>query len=424
MLSLFLYRLLWRIAPPLLRRYLRRRARLAPAYALNWNERFGVAQAQAVQRPIWIHAVSVGETRAAQPVIAALQTRFPDAPLLLTQMTPTGRATAEALYPQAQCRYLPYDHPAYVAQFMREHQPLLGVIMETEIWPNLLHAADAAKIPMFLANARLSARSQRGYQKVVRLVAPALATLKATFAQTEADAQRLASIGAVNVQVSGNSKYDIEPPAPMHVLAGQFRQRIGARPVVVCASTRTDDTGQDEAALLLAAWRAYAGDALLVLVPRHPERFQAAFTQAQSLGYRVQKRSDEQAVHADTQVWIGDSMGELFAYYLAADIAFVGGSLVDTGCQNIIEPMACGLPTLFGYSTFNFAQACADAVAAGAACQVTSADKWYQTVSAWLAQPALCQPYRQQARAFVAQHQGASERMALAMAAAVAEQAA
>ena len=300
MLSLFLYRLLWRIAPPLLRRYLRRRARLAPAYALNWNERFGVAQAQAVQRPIWIHAVSVGETRAAQPVIAALQTRFPDAPLLLTQMTPTGRATAEALYPQAQCRYLPYDHPAYVAQFMREHQPLLGVIMETEIWPNLLHAADAAKIPMFLANARLSARSQRGYQKVVRLVAPALATLKATFAQTEADAQRLASIGAVNVQVSGNSKYDIEPPAPMHVLAGQFRQRIGARPVVVCASTRTDDTGQDEAALLLAAWRAYAGDALLVLVPRHPERFQAAFTQAQSLGYRVQKHSDEFKAEAVT----------------------------------------------------------------------------------------------------------------------------
>ena len=405
------YTQLWRVAPPLIRRYLRRRGQKAPAYLQHWSERFGEPLANPVRHPLWIHAVSVGETRAAQPLIAELKKHFPDTPLLLTQMTPTGRAAAEALYPDAQCRYLPYDKPEYIRQFLSEHQPRLGILMETEIWPNLMHGCAEAGVPLFLANARLSEKSQEGYLKVRPLVAPALQSLRGCYAQTAADAERLHFIGASNVHVCGNSKYDITPPENMRALAEAFKQRIGNRPVVVCASTR-EDKGTDEAELLLQAWQAYRGDALLVIVPRHPERFQTAFDLAARYGVKAQKRSDNLPVSADTQVWIGDSMGELFGYYLAADIAFVGGSLVDTGCQNIIEPIACGVPTLFGPSTYNFAAACKGAEAAGAARQVFSAEEWLHSVNEWLADPALRAQYAGQADAFIADHRGASARMA------------
>ena len=342
------YQLLWKIAPPLIRRYLRKRARLAPAYLQHWDERFGKPYPEPVQQAIWIHAVSVGETRAAAPVIAALRQHFPDAPLLLTQMTPTGRETAEQLYPDAQCRYLPYDRPDYVAQFLREHQPLFGVLMETELWPNWVLGAHQAQVPLFLANARLSEKSLQGYQKAAPLFTPVMAKLRAVFAQTEADAERLRLLGAQQVSVCGNSKYDIAPPASALSLAADFKTRIGKRPVVVCGSTRVDKQGVDEAELLLQAWQGANSNALLVLVPRHPERFEAVLQAALKLGFKVQKRSDGENVAADTQVWIGDSMGELFAYYAAADVVFVGGSLVDTGCQNVIEPIACGKPRYLG----------------------------------------------------------------------------
>ncbi|MCP1659252.1 lipid IV(A) 3-deoxy-D-manno-octulosonic acid transferase [Neisseria perflava] len=406
-----LYTFLWRMAPVFIRRYLKKRAQKSPAYLEHWNERFGGAYPNPVQRPVWIHAVSVGETRAAQPLVAALRQYFPDAPLLLTQMTPTGRATAESLFPQAQCRYLPYDRPEWVAQFLREHQPCCGILMETEIWPNLMYGCAEAGVPLFLANARLSEKSQRSYLKIHSLVEPAMQTLSGCFAQTAADAERLHLIGASNVHICGNSKYDITPPDSMRALAVAFRERIGKRPVVVCASTRFYK-GEDETELLLKAWQAYRGDALLVIVPRHPERFRTAFATAQAMGYTVQKRSAHDMVSAQTQVWIGDSMGELFAYYLAADVAFVGGSLVDSGCQNIIEPVACGVPTLFGYSTYNFASACENAVKAGAARQVQSADEWRRAAEHLLADDTQRQEMAQKAQAFVAKHRGASALMA------------
>ena len=286
------YQLLWKIAPPLIRRYLRKRARLAPAYLQHWDERFGKPYPEPVQQAIWIHAVSVGETRAAAPVIAALRQHFPDALLLLTQMTPTGRETAEQLYPDAQCRYLPYDRPDYVAQFLREHQPLFGVLMETELWPNWVLGAHQAQVPLFLANARLSEKSLQGYQKAAPLFTPVMAKLRAVFAQTEADAERLRLLGAQQVSVCGNSKYDIAPPASALNLATDFKTRIGKRPVVVCGSTRVDKQGVDEAELLLQAWKGADSNALLVLVPRHPERFEAVLQAALKLGFKVQKRSD------------------------------------------------------------------------------------------------------------------------------------
>ncbi|MFC3875222.1 lipid IV(A) 3-deoxy-D-manno-octulosonic acid transferase [Neisseria musculi] len=406
-----LYTLLWQPAPFFIRRYLKKRAQAAPAYLAHWGERFGGAQADPVQEPLWVHAVSVGETRAAEPLIRGLRRYFPDAPLLLTQMTPTGRAAAQALYPNAQCRYLPYDKPEWVGQFLREHRPRLGILMETEIWPNLMHGCAQEGVPLFLANARLSEKSQNGYLKVRRLVEPAMQTLRGCYAQTAADAERLHLIGASNVHVCGNTKYDITPTAGMRELAAVLRNRTGNRPVLVCGSTR-EHKGVDEAELLLRAWRAYHGDALLVIVPRHPERFQTAFDTAVRLGFTAQKRSDNAAVAAGTQVWIGDSMGELMAYYLAADVAFVGGSLVDTGCQNLIEPVACGVPTLFGPSTYNFDAAARGAVEAGAAGQVFSAQEWQYTAAQWLSDAALRSRYAACAEAFVGKHRGASRRMA------------
>lgn len=408
-----LYHFLWWIITPLIPFYLKKRARRQNAYLLHWSERFGQAYPQAIKNAIWIHAVSVGETRAAEPLIKALQQHFPDSPLLITQMTPTGRATAEQLYPKAQCRYLPYDRKKWVHQFFQDHQPRFGIIMETEIWVNLIHAAHEQNIPLFLANARLSESSQRGYQKVLSLIRPAVQTLTECYVQTEEDAKRLHSIGVIAPKVMGNTKYDISVPKQAHELAQQFRQRMGKRKVFIAASTRHLNE-QDEAQLILDAWKRHQHDsnALLVIVPRHPERFQAAFEYATKLGFRTQKRSDNQAVQPETQVWIGDSMGELFAYYLAADIAFVGGSLVDTGCQNIIEPISCGKPVLFGFSTYHFQAVCESALATNAAQQINHADELVAVVEDWFRQPEKAQIIAQNAARFIAQHQGASQKIA------------
>ena len=411
MLSWF-YQILWQIAPPVIRYYLRRRTQKNPAYAEHWAERFGQPHPSPVTGAVWLHAVSVGETRAAQPLIAALRRRFPDAPLLITQMTPTGRATAQALYPDAQCRYLPYDRRDWVVQFLREHGPLFGVVMETELWANLLNEAHRQKIPMFVANARLSEKSARGYRRIDALFRPALQTLAGCLAQTEEDAERLRQLGAANVSVCGNSKYDIAPPEDKIELAAQWRRHLGRRRVFVAASTREKD-GTDEAHEIVRAWRQHGcADDLLVLVPRHPERFGAAAEYAQSLGLTVQKRSSGEVVAPSTQVWVGDSMGEMFAYYALADAVFVGGSLVDTGCQNIIEPMSCGKPVLFGPSVYNFQAACTGALAFGAARQIASADELVQTVYRWWQNPEEATALAQRAVQFVAQHKGASERMA------------
>ena len=274
-----------------------------------------------------------------------------------------------------------------------------------------MHGCQAQGVPLFLANARLSEKSQKGYLHIRPLVEPAMQTLSGCYAQTADDAERLHLIGASNVHVCGNTKYDVTPLPEAAKRAAEFREKIGDRPVVVCGSTRFYK-GDDEATKLLKAWCSYRGNALLVIVPRHPERFQEVYDTALSLGFKVQKRSDNQPVEADTQVWVGDSMGELFAYFLAADIAFIGGSLVDAGCQNVIESIACNVPTLFGPSTYNFAEVCRSAVAAGAAKQVASAEEWLTMTRFWLSDKSERQQYADAATAFVRRHRGASAHMA------------
>ncbi|TDR72480.1 lipid IV(A) 3-deoxy-D-manno-octulosonic acid transferase [Paludibacterium purpuratum] len=402
-----LYSLLWRLATPLVRRYLRRRGKKTPAYLEYWDERFGRALNAKHQGAIWVHAVSVGETRAAMPLIQALQQQWPGVPLLITQMTPTGRACAEALYgEQAEIRYLPYDYPQGVHAFLQAYRPRFGVLMETELWPNLIAAAHEQSIPLFLANARLSEKSYRGYRRFAALIRPALRQLTAVAAQSKDDAERLAALGASDPQVCGNTKYDFTPPPAQALLGAEFKQRLGDRPIVVCASTR-----DGEEALILQAWRAHRPQALLVIVPRHPERFDEVAQLALANGFTLQRRSDQQPVLPETQVWLGDSMGEMFAYYHAADLVFIGGSLMPLGGQNLIEPASIGRPVLIGPSCFNFAEASQIAFECGAACQVSDSDRLVDLINQLLVDAPRRVAMGQAGLAFSKAHRGASQRI-------------
>ena len=351
--------------------YLLWRARRQPAYLRHWGERFGFGKPLSTTRPlIWIHAISVGETRAAQPLVNALRQRYPDHAILLTHMTPTGRDTGQELFGDAvEQRYLPYDFPFAVAAFLHRAQPRVGILMETEIWPNLIHAARSRDIPMLLVNARLSAKSARRYARVAKLTRAALESLSAIGAQRHADAQALEQLGGRGIAVTGNMKFDVEPPADAAALGLVLRNSFAERPVWVAASTRE---GEEE--LLLKAFSLLTTQsALLILVPRHPQRFDQVALLLERAGLAYQRRSAKQPISASTRILLGDSMGELNVYYGACDIAFVGGSLKPFGGQNLIEPCALGKPVLFGPYTYNFAAAAQAALDSGAALRVRDA---------------------------------------------------
>ena len=396
------------------------RARRQPEYLRHWGERFGFFSAADSCEPtrptIWLHAVSVGETRAAQPLLAALRERFPGHRILLTHMTPTGRATSEALFGDTVERiYLPYDTPWAMRGFLRRYRPRFGLIMDTELWPNLIAACREAGVPLWLVNARLSERSARRYATFSALTREALQGLTAIGAQTDADAARLETLGALRVTVTGNVKFDIVAPAQQLELGRELRTRCGDRPVWLAASTR-----EGEEALILSAWntalgngsrKVGAGDtALLVIVPRHPQRFDEVARLVAGHGFALQRRSETAAIEATTGVLLGDSMGEMFAYYAAADLAFIGGSLLDFGSQNLIEAAACGTPILIGPSTRNFAEAAREALACGAAQAIRDADDLVHSVNALLAAAQARQRMSAAGRAFAARHRGATAR--------------
>jgi len=383
------------------------RARRQPEYLRHWGERFGYFDTVPSAPTIWLHAVSVGETRAAQPLVAALRQRYPDHRILFTHMTPTGRATSEALFGDSVERiYLPYDTPWAMRRFLRHYRPQLGFIMETELWPNLIAACRREKVPLRLVNARLSQRSARRYAKFPALTHEALRGLAAIGAQSADDAMRLEALGAQNITVTGNIKFDITVPEEQLALGREFRLRCGNRPVWLAASTR-----EGEEALILDAWkRVGAGDTAMVLVPRHPQRFDEVSRLAAERGFVVQRRSDNAAVAPATQVLIGDSMGEMFAYYASADIAFIGGSLLDFGSQNLIEAAACGTPVLIGPSTRNFAEVAREAIACGAALSIADADDLVAQVNALLADVDRRRATGNAGRAFAERHRGATAR--------------
>jgi 3-deoxy-D-manno-octulosonic-acid transferase len=349
------------------------RARKQAEYLQHWRERYGFYSLPANKAIIWLHCVSVGETRAAAPLIKALLQQYPNHQILLTHTTPTGRATSEQLFGDSvQRAYLPYDLPFAISRFLKHFKPAIGVLMETELWFNLIASCKQQYIPLLLVNARLSERSARGYAKLGNLVSEGLQSLSAIAAQTTQDAERLQQLGAENCQVVGNLKFDVMPPDDAEEQGRHLRHLLGTqRPVFLAASTREGE----EAMILDAVTAMQTPHLLTVIVPRHPQRFSEVEVLLQQRGLRYQKRSMlNKTVEIETQLILGDSMGELFTYYASADICLVGGSLLPYGGQNLIEAMRMGKPVLIGKHTFNFKEVSELAVAQCAAWRVKDAE--------------------------------------------------
>lgn len=401
-----LYRLAWMLILPLLPLKLWWRGRAESGYREAIGERFGWHTGAAREGVIWLHAVSLGETRAAQPLVKALRERFPDRPLLITSMTATGRAAARELYPQAIHAWLPYDVRFAVRRFLRHYRPALGVIMETELWPTLVRQCSRERVPLLLANARLSPKSARGYVRVASMAREMFAALPAIGAQSADDAERLRRLGAHDIVVTGNLKFDMPVPPDAEAKAATLRALFGPRRVLLAASTRDGE----EALILDALARQPMSDALLVIVPRHPQRFDTVCGLLRARGLRHVRRSANEGVPAACPIVVGDSMGELAAYYRASDVAFIGGSLLPFGAQNLIEACAAGVPVLIGPSTFNFAEASTLAIEAGAAIQVPDADRMVSEAMRLLGNAQTRAAMGAQGRAFCAQHAGATAR--------------
>jgi len=398
---------LYLLTPALLLRLLWR-ARRQPEYLRHLGERFGRYRGARASPLVWLHAVSLGETRAARPLVEELRRRQPQTGILLTHMTPTGRAAGRALFGDAVASaYLPYDYPPAVTRFLDHFGPRLGLIMETEIWPNLFALCRRRGIPLVLVNARLSERSARAYARLPALGSGAFGALSLVCAQTPEDARRLAELGAREVEVTGNLKFDLDPPADQLRAGAALRAAIGPRPVLLLASTRD---GEEALVLDALSRSALPADTLLLVVPRHPQRFDEVARMIARHGPALSRRSRSEPIDARTRVLLGDTMGEMFAYYAAADCAFVGGSLLPLGGQNLIEACAVGTPVLIGPHTFNFAEAAAQAIACGAARRVRDASELLVQAGALLADPAARTRMGEAGRSFAALHRGATAR--------------
>ncbi|MEN9461711.1 MAG: 3-deoxy-D-manno-octulosonic-acid transferase [Pseudomonadota bacterium] len=388
------------------------RGRRAPAYWQRWGERFAFTLPNIAPHGIWIHAVSVGEFQAAQPLIKALLTQYPELPILITTTTPTGSARVQATFAgQVSHVYLPYDLPIAMQRFVKAVQPRLLILMETELWVNLLHVCQQYEIPVILANARLSARSAAGYQRVVKLIRPALQSLHCIAVQTEEEAARFQQLGAAAeiLKVIGSIKFDLELSPTLQQQGLVLRQHFGERVVWIAASTHA---GEDE--IILAAFqqiRAKVPHLLLILVPRHPERFNAVATLCKQVDLKFKRRSLGEIADSETAIYLGDTMGELMLLFAASDIAFMGGSLVPTGGHNLLEPAALGLPVIFGEHIFNFKEISQRLLSEHAAVKVHDMQELTEQVLNYAQQPEFRQATGARGKAFVEQNRGALQRL-------------
>lgn len=411
-----LYTLLFHICLPLVAVRLWLRARKAPAYRQRIGERFALGLPAMQPGGIWVHAVSVGESIAAAPMIRALLAAYPQLPITITCMTPTGSERIKAMFanePRIQHCYLPYDLPWAAGRFLDHVRPVLGVIMETELWPNHIHQCAKRGIPVALANARLSERSARGYARFAKLTRPMLEEMSWFAVQTETEAQRFRDLGARPecVAVTGSIKFDLTIDPQLLTQAAQLREQWQAteRPVWIAASTHA---GEDE--IVLAAHRQLLSshpDALLVLVPRHPERFNSVHDLAVQQGFATVRRSSGQPVTAQTSVLVGDTMGELLFLYALADIAFVGGSLVPNGGHNLLEPAALAKPVLSGPHLFNFLEIAAMLRNAEALIECRDAASLSAAVQQLFDQPQKARDMAQAGLAVMKANQGALQRL-------------
>ncbi|WP_114974102.1 3-deoxy-D-manno-octulosonic acid transferase [Rhodoferax ferrireducens] len=438
-----LYSLFMRLAQPLLRRKLRQRGRQEPGYLAAIEERFGHYAASAPARQgmtVWVHAVSLGETRACAVLVSRLRQQLPDMRLLLTHGTATGRAEGASLLQSGDIQsWQPWDTPAAVQRFLDHFKPSIGILMETEIWPNLVAGCQRRGVPLVLANARLSDKSLQQAQRLAWLARPAYRSLRAVWAQTQADAQRLTQLGAPVQGVFGNLKFDATPN-PEQLATGRAWGSRAGRPVVMFASSRE---GEEEILLqfleslrplapvgsVQVAINSIANDIQWLIVPRHPQRFEAVAALIEQHGFAVSRRSNwddgpirGEAADAST-IWLGDSLGEMALYYGLADVALLGGSFAPLGGQNLIEAAACACPVVMGPYTFNFAEAAELAEAAGAALRAPSLADAVAVAQTLVSDPAAHAGRVNAAAGFSRAHRGAVEKTVAAVAALLGQQA-
>ncbi len=382
-------------------------------YWYRWPERFGFVDPGRGSRTIWVHAVSVGEVRSAAALIEALGERYPRHRVHVTTMTPTGSDQVRELFgARVSHSYVPFDFPDAVARFLDRVRPDFAVIAETEFWPNIFAACKRRGIPLLLVNGRVSQASLRGYLRVPRTARAMLANAVLLCAQTRADAQRLRNLGAAEslVKVTGNLKFDVEMPPTLLAEGAALRDAWGrSRPVWIAASTHP---GEERRVLdAFALLRATLPDLLLVLVPRHPERFAAVASLCRRRGYAIALRSRcRGALPAGTEILVGDTMGELQRLYAAADVAFIGGSLVPRGGQNLLEACAVRVPVVFGPHMFHFEEISAMALERGAARQCLDVEELAAAVALYFEQPALRRAAGDAAYTLVTDNRGALAR--------------
>jgi len=408
-----LYSLLVMGAQPFLRRKLRRRGVAEPGYLHAVGERFGQYVKPAEPGAVWIHAVSLGETRAAAILVERLRQLRPGVRILLTHGTATGRAEGERLLREGDAQaWLPWDTPKAVRRFLNHFQPSVGILMETEVWPNLVALCKARGLPLVLANARLSEKSLTQARRLSRLSRPAYAALAAVWAQTEGDAQRLAQAGATVKGVFGNLKFDAAPDAAQLAQGRTWRAALQL-PVIMFASSREGE--EAEFFRVLQARRERVQGVHWLVVPRHPQRFDEVAAMARTHGFTVSRRSEWTAQPEAADVWLGDSLGEMALYYGLADVALLGGSFAPLGGQNLIEAAACGCPVVMGPHTFNFTDAAQHAQQAGAALRVASMEEGVREALALAADEPRRAAAVSAALHFARAHQGAAQKTAEAV---------
>ena len=357
-----LYTIVLRLALPLILLRLWWRGRREPGYRENLQERFGIYSGEKPPKALWLHAVSVGEARAAAPLVRALKGLLPDHTVVMTCTTAAGRETLKQVYGQSVlAAFLPYDYPESVQGFLERFRPRLGVLMETELWPNLLAQCQRRAVPVVLANARMSQKSARGYRRWRAFTGPAIRSLAAVCAQSEADAGRLRALGAPRVEVTGNLKFDATLDEVQLAAGREWKAKLGKQ-VLLLASTR-----EGEERILIETLPVNFENLLIVIVPRHPQRFDEVAQWADG------RRSRNDVPDGKTRIYLGDTMGEMAFYYGACDVAVIGGSFLPLGGQNLIEALAAGAPVVVGPSMFNFAEATRLALEAGAAVQAPDA---------------------------------------------------
>jgi 3-deoxy-D-manno-octulosonic-acid transferase len=405
--------LLYSLMPLVVLRMLWRSRRL-PGYRQRWRERFGFFDSLPGGQPvIWVHAVSVGETQAAVPMVQHLLDSHPGHRVLLTTTTPTGSRRVHDHFGDDVCHvYAPYDLPGAVRRFLDRSRPVVAIIMETEIWPNLFAACESRRVPLLLANARLSERSAAGYRRFRRLSQATLSRVSIIAAQTDDDAARFADLGVDRdrLVITGNIKFDMAPRASVHEQGEILRQQLGSeRPVWIAASTHEGEEEQVLAAFL--AVRNTMPDCLLILVPRHPERAQRLTVLTQRAGLGSVTRTSGMPCNRDCQVLIVDTLGELELFYAASDVAYVGGSLVQNGGHNMLEPAALGLPVISGPHTWNFQRIAESLAQVGGLECVNDQEQLAGTVERLLRNANLRHAMGEHGRDWVDRNRGALERL-------------